>query len=278
MNPSAKNQPGFLQRSNDLSDRALTCRAFRFLRARLRALAHRAILFADDPRVWRAWANGWEADHYVQLLRWRDQGFCPRVVYDIGAHRGLWSEMCQHVFAPERIIQFEPQAAHHAEIQARQRRAGGQWKLLPVALGDTDEQRAMHLNDQSAASSLLAPNSGAPAEFWGGRETGQAQVTVATLDSLTAIEALPPPDLIKMDVQGYEAKVIAGGQATIGRASRIAIEVSLRPIYTGQALFPDILAALTELNFAVEDANEALRRWPAGGLWQMDLWLTKRAP
>lgn len=268
---------GFLERSNDLTCRDLICRAFRSIRARVRQAGLNAALLADEPRVWRAWARRWEAVHYAQLLRWREEGFRPRVVFDVGAHCGLWSEMCQSVFAPETCILFEPQVERHAEIRVRQERVGGNWQVLPVALGDREQSATIHVNRQSAASSLLAPDADAPREYWGGAELRQEVIRVAGLDALVAEQLLPPPDLVKIDVQGFEARVLAGGAAILRRAERMVIEVSLRPIYAGQPLCAEILQMLTDCGFVLEDANEALRRWPRGGLWQMDLWLKNTA-
>jgi FkbM family methyltransferase len=265
-------QRGWLDRSNDLACRDLSCRAFRFVRARIRHCALNAILLADEPRVWKAWKKGWEAQHYAQLLRWRDEGFRPSVFYDIGAHRGIWSEMCQAVFAPESSILFEPQREREAEILGRRDRAGGNWELMRYALGDQDGQTLLHVNDQSAASSLLPPEQSAPKAFWGGAEARQEEVQLARLDGLVASRGLRRPDLVKMDVQGFEAKALAGGAATIRLASRLVIEVSVRPIYEGQPLFPEILHLLTGWGFVLEDITEALRQWPRGGLWQIDLW------
>jgi len=268
---------GWLERSNDLGCRDFTCRAFRFVRARVRRGAQWAILLADEPRVVRAWCRGWEAPHYARLLEWRAGGFRPQVFYDLGAHRGIWSEMCYSVFAPETCVLFEPQRDRETEILSRSARAGAQWKLMPVALGDQDGQATLHVNRQSAASSMLTPDSAAPSEYWGGDEARRESVKVATLDGLVASCNLPAPDLIKMDVQGFEAKILAGGEQTIRKAARLVIEVSLRPIYDGQALLPEVLAKLTQWGFVVEDINEALRRWPSGGLWQVDLWLINTA-
>src|SRR5688572_16756549 len=115
-------QPGLakrplLARASDLQSRDLASRLSRFIRARVRRCCGALALVADDPRVLQAWRRGWDTAHYIQLSRWRDEGFRPRIVYDIGAHHGLWSEMCQELLAPERCLLFEPQAEARAKLQ-----------------------------------------------------------------------------------------------------------------------------------------------------------------
>ena len=52
--------------------------------------------------------------------------------------------------------------------------------------------------------------------------------------------------LIKMDVQGFEDKVIGGGIDTIKRASILIVETSFQTLYADQPLFEDIYDLLKE--------------------------------
>jgi FkbM family methyltransferase len=266
---SAASRP-FFARANDLHCRDWSARLSRFIRARLHQLASRSLLFADDPRVCSAWRRGWEAAHYLRLLRWRDAGFRPRIIYDIGAHLGLWSEMAQVVFCPDTIFLFEPQREFQDKVRARQPR-DTHWEIVPVALGEREEVRSMHVTQNAAASSLLAPaTAGVPAN-WGTQPVRREEVAVAPLDSLVTKRPMPGPDLVKIDVQGFERAVLAGGRETLLEAQRLVIEVSLHPIYQGQALLPEVVQTLSGLGFQMEDMNEGCRPWP-GPVSQVDLW------
>lgn len=271
------NTRSYWDRVNDLACRDFSCRLARRLRSCLRQAGERAICLADEPRVIRAWQRGWEAPHFVQLMRWRHEGFAPSVFYDIGAHRGIWAEMCQAVLAPAESHLFEPVPEHLAEIDRRRVAAAGNWRVWPVALSDQAGSTKFHVNRQSAASSVLPPNTTAPPEFWGGAESRQLDVRVETLDAWVAAQGLPAPDFVKLDVQGLEARVLAGGEQTIRQARRLVVEVSLRSIYEGQALMGDVFQTLSGWGFVLDDAGEALRRWPRGGLWQLDLWMRNPA-
>ncbi|MHC1768662.1 MAG: FkbM family methyltransferase [Verrucomicrobiia bacterium] len=261
----------FFAKANDLQSRDLASRLSRAVRARFRRWGAACATFADDPRVVRAWRKGWDPSHFIQMQRWQDEGFRPRVVYDIGAHVGLWSEMCQALFAPEQCVLFEPQREAREKAAARQT-PGARWQILGVALGDREESHALHVTRNSAASSLLAPLDSL-AQI-GETEVGSEKVDVVPLDALAQSKGLPAPDFVKIDVQGFEGRVLAGGSRTLQQARRMVIEVSLHPLYDGQSLVPEVLHTLTGWNFELEDVQETFRQWP-GRLWQVDLWLRR---
>jgi len=52
--------------------------------------------------------------------------------------------------------------------------------------------------------------------------------------------------IIKIDVQGFESKVITGGTKIIRQAEILIIETSFQPLYIGQPLFNDIYDFLKE--------------------------------
>ena len=248
-------------------------RLVRFVRARAFQFCAKACALAQEPRLLAAWRHGWDNDHYRRLLRWRDEGFHPKAVYDIGAHAGCWAEMCQHLYQPMSCCLFEPQSEYLEQARKRQPH-GANWVFLPVALGDEEQQTVLHLTKNRTASSLLPPLH----KVWlqeDTAETGQERVKVSRLDDLARRESLPSPDLVKIDVQGFESKVIAGGTAVIRGAERIVVETSLSPIYRGQPLLPEILFTISECGFRLTDVSDACRSWPNEQLWQVDLWFQR---
>jgi FkbM family methyltransferase len=248
----------------------------RFTKARLYQLGERLMEWATTPGFAKAWAGGWEMSHARRLTRWRSEGFRPRSVLDVGANQGDWSEMCDALFKPEWCNLVEPQRDLCEKLREKAKGSRPNWKIFPVALGSRPSQVALHLTDNRAASSLLRPKDGVVPVEWGTKSREDKSVEVARLDDLVASGALRQPDLIKIDVQGFEGEVIAGGKEAIQRAQRIVVEVSLDAIYEGQPLLHDVMKSLEELGFATDDINESCRSWPDGKLWQVDLWMRKR--
>ena len=110
--------------------------------------------------------------------------------------------------------------------------------LLSNAEGVSDFYVA---SNQGASSSILAP----------GRHLTERpdiqfdevkHIRTVTLDSLS----LGAYDLVVLDVQGAERKVIEGGMETISKAKAIWVEVNAGSMYEGDASSSDIVASLAE--------------------------------
>jgi hypothetical protein len=78
------------------------------------------------------------------------------------------------------------------------------------------------------------------------------------------------PILIKIDVQGFEDKVIAGGADTIKKAKVIIIEVTFKELYTDQPLFHDIYEMLSKLGFTYHGNFDQLPSPVTGEILQAD--------
>lgn len=251
-------------------------RVARFTKARLYQLGQALMDYATTPNFTKARRKGWEMSHAMRLTRWQRDGFKPSTILDIGANQGHWTEMCQEIFSPQICQLVEPQPDLCERLLRRAAERHGAWKVFPVALGSKETELNLHLTANRAASSLLAPKEGVVPDAWGTKSNERQTVRVVRLDDLLAGGELQQADLVKIDVQGFEGEVIAGGKETLAAAKRLVVEVSLDAIYEGQPLLHDVMSSLEELGFRTDDLNETCRAWPEGKLWQVDLWMRKK--
>jgi hypothetical protein len=92
---------------------------------------------------------------------------------------------------------------------------------------------------------------------------------MTTLDAVVPAEARNA--LLKLDVQGYELEVLAGGPRTLAGAAAVLIEVSLLPYNEGAPLLAEVVSYLHARGFLSYDVCGALRRREDLALWQTDL-------
>ena len=95
-------------------------------------------------------------------------------------------------------------------------------------------------------------------------------VQVKKLDKIAHELDIKDEMLIKIDVQGYEDRVIKGGQNVISKARILIIETSFRLLYGGQVMFEDIYALITGMGFSYKGALGQLKSPIDGSILQAD--------
>ena len=75
---------------------------------------------------------------------------------------------------------------------------------------------------------------------------------------------------LKLDVQGYERMVLAGAQASLPRLQGVQLEMSLVPLYRGEAHYTDLIAQMTGHGFQLMSVEPAFRDPHSGQLLAMD--------
>jgi hypothetical protein len=85
----------------------------------------------------------------------------------------------------------------------------------------------------------------------------EVECPMRTLDTLLA--QLPEISLLKIDVQGYEKEVLAGGTQTLAKTKFLLIELNYMPQYAGGSWFGEMHELLTrEYGFVLVNATEPL--------------------
>lgn len=166
------------------------------------------------------------------------------LVLDVGANSGQYGKLLRELGYRGRILSFEPLADAHRLLLATS--AGDPlWTAAArTAVGDRDGEVVINVAGNSASSSvremLDSHRDAAPESAYIGTES----VPLARLDKLAADTPPQAAILLKIDTQGYEAEVIAGAPAVLARVRAVQIEVSLVPLYAGQACLEEILALM----------------------------------
>jgi FkbM family methyltransferase len=160
-----------------------------------------------------------------QLLEMAGELVAPGdVVWDVGANVGLFTFAAAARAGPTgNVYAIEPDTW----LVALLRRSAGleQGKrapvnVLPVAISDTISVSRFHIANRARSANYL--ESCGSTQTGGTRET-QWVVTV-TLDSL--LEQLPPPSVLKVDVEGAESRVLTGASKLLSSfRPRILCEV-----------------------------------------------------
>ncbi len=175
-------------------------------------------------------------------------------VFDVGANNGQFSQKILKIFPKADLYIFEPlpKAVQQLERWKSRQNSRGNIQIFPIALGDRNTNLEIHQHLHfSASSSLLSTTANCEQLYPMTRKQKTITVQQFTLDHiLNTLPSLPTqPMLIKLDVQGYEDRVIRGGTETFQRAIACIVEISLTQLYENQATFRDIFQLLDQLDY-----------------------------
>jgi FkbM family methyltransferase len=228
-----------------------------------------AIEFGNSiPQRWKS-ALKWQLmipDAGASLALLRRRGFRPRHVLDIGAYRGSWTRMCKDVWPDAQICMVEAQPERAPGLESLAGSFSGV-ELKRALLSDAAHQDVtFHLADTGSSSMALLSNPDAPT----------ITLPTQTLSSLVAGTDFARPDLIKVDVQGAELKVLNGGQDVLAAAQVVMLELSLIEEYVQGPLFADVVAYMAARDLLVHDICTLFRNTPTQAMNEADVIFVRR--
>jgi FkbM family methyltransferase len=220
----------------------------------------------------------------LEILRWRPQSSPEAAlakmlsqhridtVLDVGANEGQYALSLRELGFNGRIISFEPLGMAHQRLQ-RSAVKDPSWIIPPrTAIGNQEGEIELNLASNGASSSVLpmleAHRRAAPAVGYIGTEI----VPISRLDRV-AREFLGDARSIflKVDAQGFELQVLQGAADLIRRIAGAQLELSLVPLYEGQALFSELVDWMITEGFSIWGILPGLTDSSSGRLLQTDV-------
>lgn len=165
-------------------------------------------------------------------------GHAFRTVIDVGGHTGQFALFARERFPGARILVVEPLEDGRRAIEAV---LGESVEVLPYAAGAEAGTAELHVSAASDSSSLLPITENYTSAWAGTHEVGTVSVEVRPLDDALAVDDLPGPLLLKIDVQGGEGDVLRGARRLLERVDEVYVEVSFVEFYDGQVLADEVV-------------------------------------
>ena len=193
------------------------------------------------------------------------------IIFDIGANEGQYALEVRNAGYKGLIISFEPTSYAH-EILTKRSKGDVNWVVHKrVAIGDKVGYLEMNISNNSVSSSLLPMLNNhleaAPLSQYIATE----KVEVETLDNIAKQYLQPGMNvLIKIDTQGYEQKVLNGGLEILGKSKGVQIELSGEVLYSGSALWLELIDQLYSYGFEIWGMEAAFINEISGKTLQWD--------
>lgn len=142
-----------------------------------------------------------------------------RTLFDVGANCGFYSILCCSRDPELKAVCFEPQQLSMSRLQHNvvANRLDRQISVVKAAVG----ARAGECTLRISANSSLAAVSTSPVQLF--EAASEVQVKLITLDEFAQSAGLFP-DLIKVDVEGFEVEVLRGSEKCLQHARYLIVE------------------------------------------------------
>jgi FkbM family methyltransferase len=200
----------------------------------------RQVSYRDQSLVFNIVSGStlWRVDHFFdaepETLEWLTRLTRGDVFYDVGANVGMYSIVAAKVHGA-RVYSFEPEGQNFATLNKNivSNRCGDAITAYCIAIMDKLQVDSLNLSQFTIGSSLHA--FGEPLRDAQDKESDQSKLerfepyhrqgSIAfAIDDLIA-RGLPPPTFLKIDVDGFEDRVIAGSSNLLAKAERMNVLV-----------------------------------------------------
>lgn len=171
-----------------------------------------------------------------------------KTAYDLGANIGTWSLLCKTLIPSVVIHAFEPTPVYQEGFS---RSTSGLQNIVLHKVGAGAESRKATFNLSGHSSSFLSVSENLLRMYPGEKKTGEITVDMVRLDDYVQSQGLPLPDLMKLDVEGYELEVLKGAINCMKHCRYIILEVSFLERHIAQPLFHDVAYFMAQNGFLV---------------------------
>jgi len=195
----------------------------------------------------------------------RRLGFLPKLILDAGAYKGEWTTMMRRIYPAAFFLMLEAQEERIPDLERIK-------NLHP----NTTDYRIALLGAEQRSSVIFHKCETAPTgcSVLQARKSGnflQVNRPMCTIDSILKELGSAQPDLIKLDIQGYELEALKGASLAMEKAQAILMEVSIIDMYHNNPLLHDVTVFMNDRDFVAYDICALMRRPLDMALAQVDI-------
>jgi len=193
-------------------------------------------------------------------------GFDPRHIIDVGANKGSWTRRAIPFFPDACYTLVEPQDHLKAHIQDL---LEGGFKITWINAGVSDASGTLPFNISSRDDSSTFVS------LPGNREALHIPVPVKTLDEIVSA-ANARPEMVKIDAEGFDLKVLAGASNLFGKTDIFLVEVVICAGSYENSI-AKVIQRMDKAGYKVVDITDIIRSPRYGVLWLCELAFLRNA-
>jgi len=184
--------------------------------------------------------------HVQHLKRMKNEGFEPKVIYDIGSCVLHWTKEANKLWPDAKIILFD--AYEKVEFLY------SSYDYYLGVLTDKDNKIVeFYQNDYFPGGNSYYKEIGSPSADKIFNQQHMKKKVGFTLDTIVNGKKFPLPDLVKIDVQGAEVDIINGGLNTLKDCMYLIVELQNEQYNQGALLAEESINLIEKRGFKCTD-------------------------
>lgn len=197
-------------------------------------------------------------------------------IMDVGANSGQFGIDMRRSGYDQLIFSFEP-VTQNFHTLGKTIQSDLSWHAFNVALGSSKGSVQINISANSGlSSSILSMNSAHLENFPESKFIATEIVQVSTIDEqVRTLDIDPESAVLKVDVQGFEYEVLRGAINNLAKFKYCYLELSILPMYSGEATLLSVLNFLSSYGQHVLDVYRGVTA-KNGHLLQIDVLTTSK--
>jgi len=196
-------------------------------------------------------------------------GFTPRHIMDVGANHGIWTREALKHFPDASYTLVEPQDQLKASVQDLID-AGCKIRWINAGAGDKSGTLPFTITPRDYDSTFTVTAEEA-------RDAGlrQIPVEVKTLNEIVSTVNMPLPEMVKIDAEGFDLKVLRGASDLFGKTEIFLAEASTFGTYQNPLV--EVLDFMADAGYRLFDITDLNHSPKCGILWLCELAFLRNA-
>lgn len=198
----------------------------------------------------------------------------PDAIFDVGANIGMSAQSYLNKGFQSTIYSFEP-VSHLFEKLKQEAIKTPNWKAINIGIGDKKEQLKIHVSGgHGGASSFLKMTEDLKRIAPDQEVVRDELVNIDTLENFYRDNKMTSEQIfLKIDVQGFEMKVLKGAIGIMDKILAIKIETSIVKQYENESDIFEILPYLLKMGYSMYKFEDGWRDPNTKELLQTDIYL-----
>lgn len=206
-------------------------------------------------------------DSFFPLLK--QFGFAPKHIIDVGANWGNWTRTAIRYFPDAHYTLVEPQDHLKIHVQDLIDR-GYKIRWINAGAGDTPGTLPFTIAHRDDSSNFLST-----AEQAASAGFRQIPTTVKTLNEIASSSGISLPEMVKIDAEGFDLKVLAGASDLLGKTDIFLVEACVCSI-SGENTVAEVVKWMTNAGYRLIDITDLNRSPKYEVLWLCELAFLRR--